>query len=701
MPAPILANGALYDSAQVEEYLSMLFRNVDWLDGEVISILGIGEKGTAQEGIFRDRQIIPHGFMGMVHGHLKRWAEHHVAGFVVPAVLKAAAKEKGDVTLDKVAALTAIILDIDSGDVRAKAAFVTERLGEPTMVVASGGTTDAGDAKVHGYWLLNEPCEDVERVAALRKMLAAKVGGGQSFGRATQVIRVPGSVHAKHSKAALCTILARSTAEYSLDDLAETIENMSPMPGLPAPAQANLPALSMVGGMDFSPREDTAIAALHRDIHEGGEDLTRWGEFSKIAGFHINEARAGRIQPQAAIAAANGWMLTHMVPPWPQARFDQEFTALVNKDIANHGPFPAAPRPWSNVPVDAKLPLLYFADIKASLKNAWLVRNLLPAIGLAAIYGSPGAGKTFFAVDVGLRVAAGMSIDGRAVQKGPVIYVAAEGASGLKGRVDAFGQHHGLIDLPFAMVPCAVNLLDPNADLPRLIETINAAVERLGSSPSLIIVDTLAATFAAGDENSNAMVSYINNMAALRDEFESLVAVVHHRPKDQANDSLRGHGSLMGAMDTVIRVDGAEIKTATITKQKDAEAGPPISFRVSRFELGVDEDGEQVLGGVVDYATVVESKPLTGYALSAFDALTNLVDEAEGLPILERVWRDRWAAGLSAEKNHDAQRKGWGRARNSLLQSGRVQTEAGFWSIAPSKVALPCIMNFDPMARAA
>ena len=301
MSTAIPANGALYNAPAAEEYLNMLFRNVDWLDGEVISLLGIGEKGTTQEGKFRDRVIIAPKFIGMAHGHLKRWAENHVAGFLVPAVLKPAAKEKGDVTLDKVAALTAIILDLDSGDVPAKLAFVTERLGQPTMTVASGGTTDAGDAKVHAYWLLNEPCEDVERVAALRKTLAAKVGGDQSFGRATQVIRVPGSVHAKHGKAAPCSILSRSINEYSLDDLVETIENMSPMPGLPAPVQPNLPALSG-GMMDFSPRTDTAIAALHRDINEGGDALTRWGEFSKVAGFNISEARAGRSIPRPAWA---------------------------------------------------------------------------------------------------------------------------------------------------------------------------------------------------------------------------------------------------------------------------------------------------------------------------------------------------------------------------------------------------------------
>lgn len=106
---PITANGALYDAAQAEEYVAMLFRNVDWQPGQVISLRGIGEKGTAQEGVFRASHIIPPGFIGSMHAHLRRWAEHHVAGFMVPAVLHSTALEKGDVTQDKVAALTAII----------------------------------------------------------------------------------------------------------------------------------------------------------------------------------------------------------------------------------------------------------------------------------------------------------------------------------------------------------------------------------------------------------------------------------------------------------------------------------------------------------------------------------------------------------------------------------------------------------------
>lgn len=90
----------------------------------------------------------------------------------------------------------------------------------------SGGLTELNKPKVHLYWLLNEPTDEVARVAALRKTLAAKVGGDQSFGRATQVVRVAGSVNAKNGKPSLRKIVYQTPAEYSLDDIAEAIENL-------------------------------------------------------------------------------------------------------------------------------------------------------------------------------------------------------------------------------------------------------------------------------------------------------------------------------------------------------------------------------------------------------------------------------------------------------------------------------------------
>src|SRR3546814_14927079 len=66
-----------------------------------------------------------------------------------------------------------------------------------TMVVYSGGTTDSGHPKLHVYFALTEPTAETARVGRLRHVLAGKCGGDPAFQRITQIIRVPGTVHAK------------------------------------------------------------------------------------------------------------------------------------------------------------------------------------------------------------------------------------------------------------------------------------------------------------------------------------------------------------------------------------------------------------------------------------------------------------------------------------------------------------------------
>ncbi|WP_221793476.1 hypothetical protein [Aquisediminimonas sediminicola] len=137
-------NGELCDPVQTEAYFTRLFQHVDFAQGQLISLLGVGEKGTEREGIKPERQFLPPTSGAKIMECLRRWAEWHLASFAVPAVLHGSAAIAGDVKLDKVALMTAIILDIDSGDIAGKCAFVTDRLGKPSMTIASGGSTSEG-----------------------------------------------------------------------------------------------------------------------------------------------------------------------------------------------------------------------------------------------------------------------------------------------------------------------------------------------------------------------------------------------------------------------------------------------------------------------------------------------------------------------------------------------------------------------------
>jgi KaiC/GvpD/RAD55 family RecA-like ATPase len=358
------------------------------------------------------------------------------------------------------------------------------------------------------------------------------------------------------------------------------------------------------------------------------------------------------------------------------------------------------------------LPVEFFGEIEAALTNNWLVRDLIPQNALVLIYGAPGSGKSFLIADIALRIAADMDVDGRAVQPCPTVYVAAEGQTGFRKRVKAFQKKHAAPNnVPFALVPSSVDLFDAKSDLPRLFDAIDDAAARFDQQPGLIVVDTLAATFGSGDENTKDMVGYVNNLAKLRDRYSATVAVVHHRPKDHTNNTPRGHGSLAGAMDTILLVEASKLKIATVTKQKDAEAELPITFDLETVMLGHDDDGEPVTSAVVTYfRTQAGGKPLAKQAQAILTLLTDLLDtdDAEADPtgmkwVAEAAWRQAWIAGGAVNKA-ETRRKAFDRAKTDLRRCGAITLLAGKIALAPDAAATctaaaGAIMNFAVGAR--
>jgi hypothetical protein len=284
---------------------------------------------------------------------------------------------------------------------------------------------------------------------------------------------------------------------------------------------------------------------------------------------------------------------------------------------------------------------------------------------------------------------------GQRTSGGIVVYIAAEGQRGFRLRIEAFRRHHGVEDMPFALVPTQIDLLDPKADVERLIDAIAAAVEARGLPPVvLIMIDTISRTFGGGDENTSDMAAYVGNIGRIQAAFGGCAAMlVHHRPKDSNNDTPRGHGSLWGACDTIIMVEAGETKTARITKQKDVDAIGPFMFKLHQVEVGVDEDGEPVTSCVVepvdgDVPTATPSgrprKKLTpnqqivlaqlGEALAAVGAAPPAVipDHVIG-PLVGKVvpleeWRERAisAVGHDRDANRDDLRKTFNRCRDAL-----------------------------------
>lgn len=234
--------------------------------------------------------------------------------------------------------------------------------------------------------------------------------------------------------------------------------------------------------------------------------------------------------------------------------------------------------------------LLSRAQLATLPPPRWLVRDMLPENALVSLYGEPGAGKSFVAVDLSLSVAHGMSWHERTVVPGPVLYVAGEGVAGMNARVRAWE----LTRQPprptggWTVLPEAVNLADPKTanELARFVK------EKLGPL-RLIVVDTLARCTPGADENSaQDMGRFVAGCDALRKATGATVLVVHHSGKDSAK-GMRGSTALLGAMDTTVRVtkdkEGRSLKVA-VEKQKDAEPLMPLSFRMESVHVGGGPD---------------------------------------------------------------------------------------------------------------
>jgi len=234
----------------------------------------------------------------------------------------------------------------------------------------------------------------------------------------------------------------------------------------------------------------------------------------------------------------------------------------------------------------------------------WRVRGVLPTEGLAAIAGAPGCGKSFLALDLLGAVAEGREWFAHRAEPCPVTYCALEGEAGIAQRLQAYRSRHGSAPARMRFMAQPFALLEAG-DVAELAEAIRAA----GGAGGIVAIDTLnRATVGADENDSRDMGRVIEGAKLLQSALGGLVLLVHHTGKD-ASRGLRGHSSLLAALDSVIEVsrDGDRREWRT-TKAKDATDGEAHAFRLEVVEVGADADGEPVTSCVVE-PTEAERRP--------------------------------------------------------------------------------------------
>lgn len=340
------------------------------------------------------------------------------------------------------------------------------------------------------------------------------------------------------------------------------------------------------------------------------------------------------------------------------------------------------------------LPLVYFNDIEPCLDVRDFVQGVLVEQGAAVVYGESNAGKTFWTTDLALHVAAGREWNGRRVEQGGVIYCVLEGGAGFKNRVAAWRNESQERDIPFAAIPSGLNLLDPDADTPRLIAAINIAAQAMGQPVKLVVIDTLSRAMAGGNENApDDMGALVRNMDMIRMATGACILFVHHSGKDAAKGA-RGHSLLRAAIDTEIEVVAGEgeAKSATVVKQRELKKGDVFDFTLKVVELGTNRHGEAVTTCLVDGAKSQQTGftprvKLSGAEKRAFEVLSYVIGSAGrdgdvGVPsgcvsVPEKWWRDRFYDSAMPGDTQDAKQKAFKRASTSLINNSVVGMAAG------------------------
>ncbi|HGK5869923.1 AAA family ATPase [Pseudomonas aeruginosa] len=253
-----------------------------------------------------------------------------------------------------------------------------------------------------------------------------------------------------------------------------------------------------------------------------------------------------------------------------------------------------------------------------------LVRGILGEGGLSVLYGAPGAGKSFLALDLGYAVATGQPWMGRDTRQGPVIYAAGEGVSGLRMRGKAIAKVKHCDAPNIFFLPHSLSTPDEGEKMAMVLDQVTA---RCGVPPALLIIDTLSRFFGEGDDENSAkdMKRFVGAISALMAKCPTLhVMIVHHSGKD-ADKGMRGSSALQGAADTVIqcRKDG-DAHRAVVEKQKDGQDNIPLPFALDQVELGEDEDGEPITSCVVVHDHEGKARPLTGWTATAVKVLRQL-----------------------------------------------------------------------------
>jgi hypothetical protein len=158
----------------------------------------------------------------------------------------------------------------------------------PTLVVASGGGTEAGERKRHCYWRLTMGVTPDEADVALKR-LACALGADSRCAEPARVLRPVGTRNYKHGGVLVEALACDLSAEYALGDVLEATPDLHVDGEAPAPRQCEESVKDLLRASPLGELE-AALKQIEPLVYVEALTGRRPGRDGKIAcPFHSDE----------------------------------------------------------------------------------------------------------------------------------------------------------------------------------------------------------------------------------------------------------------------------------------------------------------------------------------------------------------------------------------------------------------------------
>lgn len=220
--------------------------------------------------------------------------------------------------------------------------------------------------------------------------------------------------------------------------------------------------------------------------------------------------------------------------------------------------------------------------------SSFIIEDLIPSSSFGIAYGSTSTLKSFLAVDIAGSISSGINWGDKSVNKGAVIYIAAEGERAIAQRVKAFELSNNVTVDNLFILGQSLIMSDDDSQM-GLVNAIREIELQHKIEVVLVIIDTLARCYEGDENTSRDMSAFIRGCDTVKALTGATVLCIHHSGRDEKKGA-RGSSALRAACDFEFHIKrSGKSKSLTLinTKQKDSDEAPNIKLDFASIDLGI------------------------------------------------------------------------------------------------------------------